>query len=309
MTKSITEYESTIKKMHDTLQQHEDGALKKRLKRQVVSWVNLIEIGVRVASNEQKPWTEQELELFILPMPLKKEIGHAQTGDYQFEIITGNDVVTGGLVVERKEVSDLYNTLMKNTARTRFNKELDRYHKDPRFDTMAILVEGTMSDFMNYIPEVYICRLNTIPGVGTQKLVDYLERYYKIEGLKPTDVQWNHDNSSITVDKTVVCGNAPRLNIGKSITIRPGKPGEYNLEINGILKDTLQVDLTYGKQALYQRKGAAKESKWGSIARLDAKGIPIRWCGSRDNAIKYYKYLITHWCIANYDKILNLKRD
>lgn len=296
MTKSIKQYETDIKKLHYTLQQNYDLKLEQRLKRQVVSWVKLLTIGVRVASNEQKPWDESELNLTTMPMQKKVDGGHAQVGDYQIEIVTGCDVVTGGLIVERKEVSDLYNTLSRENSRTRFNNEITRFKEDPRFNTMAILVEGTMLEYINYVPEVYICRFDTIPGMGAQKLVTYLKRYYKLEDISPIDVNWAANRQDLTIFGT----NGTTVSIYKTAT------DKYKLVINGVEKDTLVLKLLYGKQALYQRKGTSVESKWGTIARLDAKGIPIRWCGSRENAIKYFKYLITHWCIANYDQILNL---
>lgn len=296
MVKSREDYEADIRKLHaDILNDPKSDKLRKQLNRRLSRWVDLLDIAVRVASNEKKPWTEDELKLLTIPMAKKTESEFNQVGDYQFEISTKQGVIQGGLVIERKEISDLYGTLMNQDRRSRFKREVERYEADPRFDSMTVMVEGSITDFMNYIPEIYICRMDQIPGTGSSKLAEYLQRYYKIKDA---------DSSRITraVDGTITADIRTH-----KISIVLINTSEAQLFINGELRDTLFIKSLYGKPALYQMKGASDESKIATIAKLFTKHTPISWCDSRENAIKLYRQMIRQWCIKNYTALLRIE--
>ena len=110
------------------------------------------EIIVYVANNEQLPFSETELDFPMRQMLTKKETGYDQTGDY---VITVKDHVLR-FVVERKSINDLYGTLFSKSSaglnRERFYREIDRFHRDDRFDTFIVLVEGSYKDFLLYAP-------------------------------------------------------------------------------------------------------------------------------------------------------------
>ena len=56
-------------------------------------------------------------------------------------------------IVERKSLADLYSTLIIDNNRERLYREIDRFNADERFDKMVIIVEGSYTDFMLYVPE------------------------------------------------------------------------------------------------------------------------------------------------------------
>jgi hypothetical protein len=299
MVKSRGDYEDDIRKFHaDILADPKSEKLRKQLSNRLSRWASMLDIAVRVASNEQKPWTEVELGILTIPMAKKSENGFDQVGDYQFEILGANqEVIPGGHVIERKEVSDLYNTLMNQNKRGRFKREVDRYKADPRFDLMTIMVEGSITDFVNYVPEIYVFRWDQVPGTGVAKLAEYLKRYYKIEGVtsENTCKYAAGEGSEISIDTGA---HLIRLHLRYSNTV--------GLYIDRTLRDTLVIKKLYGKPAVYQAKGASDESKIATIAKLFTKRTPVSWCDSRENAIKLYRQLIRQWCIENYDKILKL---
>jgi len=109
---------------------------------------------VYVAGNEQKPYTQKELELETLPMPTKKVSGLPQVGDYHFAIkFKGlQEPRKLAFAVERKEVGDFHNTLIMNHKR--FNREIDRFRRDPTLQQFYVFVEGSQIEFLRYIPPV-----------------------------------------------------------------------------------------------------------------------------------------------------------
>lgn len=299
MVKTRTQYEDDIRKLHaDLVANPKSEKIRRQLKNRLSKWADLQEIAIRVASNEQKPWTEGELGFITIPMAKKAVNGFNQVGDYQFEILkSDSEVMTGRFVIERKEISDLYGTLMNRKMRDRFNREVERYNADPRFDLMLIMVEGSITGFMNYVPEVYVCRTDQIPGVGTHRLAAYLEKYYKIEDVDPSMVAKLENGARISADTAA-----------HKISLEYDGVSKYNLWIDGVLQDKLISKRLYGKPAIYQMKGASDESKIATIAKLFTENTPISWCDTRELAIKLYLQEIRQWCIKNYDKVIDLQR-
>jgi ERCC4-type nuclease len=87
------------------------------------------------------------------PMQTKKTTGINQVCDYHGIITTTNGDRYIDIAVERKEISDLYGTLIPEDNRARFYREIERFNTDERFNKMVIIVEGTLSDFIMYQPE------------------------------------------------------------------------------------------------------------------------------------------------------------
>ena len=294
--KSAQEYARDVRETHSKLQKDPGSdKLKKQLKYRVREWSTWVETIIRVAKNETKPWTEDELGIPAFSMGKKVDTKYNQVGDYHFEVSLGDRVMTGGLVVERKEVSDLYGTLMRFDKRERFDREIDRFRADPRFDQMTIIVEGTMEEFLSYVPEVYVFRWDTVPGVGSTRVAEYLNQYYKLHDVKPEHVFKTSPN--------VVSINAPSHTA--RINLKPSNSPK--LYIDGVLKDTLVIKEEYGKLNMYQRKGSSKNSKLGTIAKLETNDTHIQWCGSREQAIELYPFLIKQWLIRSYAKVLNIE--
>lgn len=78
-----------------------------------------------------------------------------------------------------------------------------------------------------------------------------------------------------------------------------------------MVEGSMQDFLTYspkfnGKTYNKNHVGASVASKRGTVAALYAKGVPVLWCGSRNEAVRLYPQLIRHWCIKNYMQLLNL---
>lgn len=140
----------------------------------VSKYLELSKLVVLVASNEQKPWTSDMIGLETTRMPLKEQTGYDQVGDYQYTI----NCTLGSLVVERKEVSDLYGTLFNSENRARFYREIDRYNKDTRFNRMIIIVEGSLTEFLWYEPPIDEEEKNKYRNVtGEQKLASIASLY------------------------------------------------------------------------------------------------------------------------------------
>ena len=294
--KSAQIYAQEIREIHFELQKDPGSVkLEKQLSYRLKEWSARVPIIVRVAKNETKPWSSEELGMSTFSMDKKVNTKYSQVGDYHFEVSLGDRVVTGGLVVERKEVSDLYGTLLNQNRRERFNREIERFRQDPRFDQMTIMVEGTMGEFLDYVPEVYVLRWDTVPGVGCKRLAEYLNQYYKLHDVKPEHV--------FRIRPDLVSVNSP------SHTARidfksPSSPGLY---IDGEFKDKLVVHSEYGKTTLYQAKGAPRNSKLATIAKLETNDTHIQWCYSRELAIELYPFLIKQWLIRSYVKVLNIE--
>ena len=294
--KSAQIYAQEIRETHFELQKDPGSVkLEKQLSYRLKEWSARVPIIVRVAKNETKPWSSEELGMSTFSMDKKVNTKYSQVGDYHFEVSLGDRVVTGGLVVERKEVSDLYGTLLNQNRRERFNREIERFRQDPRFDQMTIMVEGTMREFLDYVPEVYVLRWDTVPGIGCKRLAEYLNQYYKLHDVKPEHV--------FRIRPDLVSVNSP------SHTARidfksPSPPGLY---IDGEFKDKLVVHSEYGKTTLYQAKGAPRNSKLATIAKLETNDTHIQWCYSRELAIELYPFLIKQWLIRSYVKVLNIE--
>jgi hypothetical protein len=62
----------------------------------------------------------------------------------------------GGIIVERKSISDLYGTLFGD--RERFYDEIDRFYAMPWADKFIIMVEGLEEDFENHVPYRKYCK-------------------------------------------------------------------------------------------------------------------------------------------------------
>lgn len=152
--KTRADYEVEIRELHKLVTDHPDSeTLYKKLNQRLGKWQKLLEIIVQAAGNEKKPWTTQELGLECARMPLKSDTGYNQVGDYFFNILPENQSsakIIGGLLVERKEVSDLYSTLMNLSNRARFGREIERYRHDNRFNQLVVMVEGTYEGFLKY---------------------------------------------------------------------------------------------------------------------------------------------------------------
>ena len=294
--KTAQNYAQEIRDIHAKLQKDPGlDKLEKQLSRRLKEWSTRVPIIVRVAKNETKPWTEDELGLPMFSMGKKVDTRFDQVGDYHFEVSLGDRVVTGGLVVERKEVSDLYGTLLNQNRRERFNREIERFRQDPRFDQMTIMVEGTMDEFLKYVPEVYVFRWDTVPGVGCKRLAEYLNQYYKLHDIKPEHVT-RHDQGTVVVKSP-----------SHKILISSTSNDSASMYIDGDLKDKLVIQREYGKSNLYQLKGASINSKLATIAKLETNDTHIQWCGSREVAIELYPFLIKQWLIRSYTKVLNME--
>jgi len=293
--KSAQIYAQEIREIHFELQKDPGSVkLEKQLSYRLREWSTRVPIIIRVAKNETKPWTEEELGIPAFSMGKKVDTRFDQVGDYHFEVSLGDRVVTGGLVVERKEVSDLYGTLLNQNRRERFNREIERFRQDPRFDQMMIMVEGTMKGFLDYVPEVYVFRWDTVPGVGCKRLAEYLNQYYKLHDIKPEHVS-RSDSDSVIV-------KSPSHNV--LITLTPGR--KASMHIDGVLKDTFYIRVDYGKLNLYQLKGAPRNSKLATIAKLETNDTHIQWCNSRELAIELYPFYIKQWLIRSYAKVLDI---
>ena len=216
MKYDIKHYEDEIQKYHIELQDYPDSTtLQNKLNYRLSKWVSKLDIIVMAANNEQKPYSSEELGMKVKPMYTKAISGFDQVADYQF-FIGGTVNKWGGLLIERKELSDLYGSLMNRDSRERFYREILRYECDNRFTQMIIMVEGTMQDFLKYAPK-----------------------------------------------------------------------------FNGKI---------YNKNHV----GANVESRRATIAGLYARGIPILWCGSRDQAVKIYPQLVKQWVVKHYDELIGI---
>jgi len=153
--KTQKEYEQDIREFHDMLLDPDCENREKvrgQLKRRLDKWIEFLTITVQVPRNEQKPWTTREIGLPTETMPLKKESGFDQTGDYSLHV-TGEGIdFTGGLVVERKSIGDMHNTIHDNDNRARLFREIKRFHEDPRLKTFIIFAECDFLNLLKYHP-------------------------------------------------------------------------------------------------------------------------------------------------------------
>ena len=116
------------------------------------TWYNLILknnlVFVQVDTREQQPITEDELGL-----PTQRAT--LQTGDYMVKV--KNHTIR--LLFERKSVQDLYGTLFY--GRDQFYNEIERFQVSKEFDSFLIVVEGSLDDFLKYVPPRKACKFCT----------------------------------------------------------------------------------------------------------------------------------------------------
>lgn len=141
-----------IIQLHDHLTQYPaDIKTKGKLDRKLSKWLEMLEITVFVANNEQLPYTSSEIGYPTRPMLLKSQSNYQQVGDYQ-TFVDGYGGYYLPFVVDRKTMGDLYGTLLKKSNRDRFYRELERFYQDDRFKRFYIFAECGLIDFLNYQP-------------------------------------------------------------------------------------------------------------------------------------------------------------
>lgn len=167
MKYDLAYYESEIRQVGALLEADPTNEkLRRQLNYRLDRYLDLSEIVVLVAGNEQKPWTTEELGFRTTRMPQKSEIGYDQVADYQ-ALVNGQICP---LLLERKEVADLYGTLFSGDNRARFYREIQRFRDDERFDQMVIIVEGSMMEFLWYEPAKTITNPKYHRGVPPKKV-------------------------------------------------------------------------------------------------------------------------------------------
>lgn len=154
MSKTRAEYEFEIRSLRDAIRDDPGNAeeYQHKLDYRISKWIDLSEIIIFGANNEQTPWTDEMIGYPVVPMPTKQSCGFDQVGDYQFAIDCNLDFAKcfGPLVVERKAKEDLYGTLFGN--RDRFYREIARFEADPRFHQMIVIVESSLHEWLSYNP-------------------------------------------------------------------------------------------------------------------------------------------------------------
>lgn len=152
--KSRSDYEFEIRALRDAIRDdpYNEDEYRNKLNYRVSKWIDLSNIFIFRANNEQTPWQEEDIGYEVLPMPTKKECEFDQVGDYQYVIDTGKEFAEcfGPLLVERKSMPDLYGTLFGE--RDRFYREIERFEKDKRFNQMIIIVESNFTQWLSYSP-------------------------------------------------------------------------------------------------------------------------------------------------------------
>ena len=152
--KTESDYAAAITELHQQRIEYPDSdAIIRKIDTQVRGWMRRVEIVVQVAQNEQTPWTSEMIGYPTEPMPPKTDSGFAQTGDYVGVVRTSDGERYVPVLCERKSIQDAYGTLIMEENRARFYREIERFHTDPRFDQMVVIVEGTLSDFLLHQPE------------------------------------------------------------------------------------------------------------------------------------------------------------
>lgn len=125
----------------------------------MTAWAKKLNITVQVASNEQTPYSADELGYPCIPMSLKKDSMMRQVGDY-IAYLDDNDQFAG-VLVERKGVTrkngrmvgcDLYSSFSKTDNCRRFEAEFKRYQKDPRFNLFVLISECSYGEYLSFKP-------------------------------------------------------------------------------------------------------------------------------------------------------------
>lgn len=155
--KTISQYVNEINDLYNqTLEYPDSETFQKKLKNRVGSWADLLEITVFVASNEQRPYTSEELGYSTRSMLLKQHTKIKQVGDLHAYYSGGGVAGWVGVLVERKGgkkgMEDLYGTLMNADNCARFYREIETFQADERFSLMVVIAECTLTDFLLYVP-------------------------------------------------------------------------------------------------------------------------------------------------------------
>lgn len=164
MKKSLDAYSATIVQLHEELQQlppyHPTyEKIQDKLSRQLSAWSGKLSITIHVASNEQTGWNAEEIGYPVVPMATIKSGAPRQVTDYLYFL---NDYDQfGGLCIERKGCtrtggrmvsSDLYSSFAKKDNRRRFFAEVERFKMDPRFDSMILIAECSLGEYLSFKP-------------------------------------------------------------------------------------------------------------------------------------------------------------
>lgn len=162
--KTLVDYEQDIVSLHNQLLHilPSNPVFKQKqseLSRRLTAWVDRMDIILHVASNEQAPWTSDELGYATVPMPTRKASNSLQVGDYH-AYLNDYDMYIG-ICVERKGTTrirgrlvdcDLYSSLSADYRIERIYNEINRYKCDMRFDRMEIIAECSYGEFMTFKP-------------------------------------------------------------------------------------------------------------------------------------------------------------
>ena len=297
-TKSVDYHAANILQLHVDLHklppQHLDyEKIEDQLSRQLTAWVKKLDFNVRVAQNEQQPWTDEELGLVTIPMEKKAASGYNQTGDYIFEILNDDQsITTGGLVVERKTLEDLYGTLMNRDQRSRLYREIARYETDPRFNRFHLIAECTYEEFLEYVPEIFVFTHGSSQYTIGKNILHYLKRFYKI----------NATEHQVTFEGEIIHVNTDDVQVHIDLN-----PGGAAVIIDGVLRETLIKRINqYGKTQYFVRRGASEASKIETINSLENR-IQVSFVGSRARAVEKYGGLVRQWCRLNYRTVLGIE--
>jgi hypothetical protein len=77
--------------------------------------------------------------------------------------------------------------------------------------------------------------------------------------------------------------------------------------VEGTMQDFLKYAPKFtGKIYNKNHVGANVESRRATIAGLYARGIPVLWCGSREQAVKIYPQLVKQWIVKHYDELIGI---
>lgn len=155
--KTIEQYAQEIKELYNlTLKYPDSEKIQRQLKNRISSWVYHLDITIFVASNEQQPWTSEELGYPTRSMLLKQHTEIKQVGDYQAYYEGGGVAGWVRMLVERKGgkkgMEDLYGTLINADSCARFYRQIETYQADDRFSHMVVIAECTLTDFLRYVP-------------------------------------------------------------------------------------------------------------------------------------------------------------
>lgn len=297
-TKSADYHAANILQLHVDLHklppQHPDYEnIEDKLSRQKTSWVKKLDFNVRVAQNEKSPWTDDELGMVTIPMEKKSASGYNQTGDYIFEILNDDQsITTGGLVVERKTLEDLYGTLMNREQRSRLYREIARYEANHRFNRFHLIAECSYEEFLKYVPEIFVFTHGSARYTIIKNILQYLKRFYKI----------NAAQHQVTFEGEIIYVNTDDAQVHINFN-----PSGAAVIIDGVLRETLVKRINqYGKVQYFVRRGASEASKIETLNSLENR-IQVSFVGSRARAVEKYGGLVRQWCKLNYKRILNIE--